>query len=508
MQIVKMSESDSTELKSIIADSENTARVSAYRYAISVSYEYLQQCLMETFGERLSILTQECNIPQHEGEIPKCTTTFGIKTDKGLVALQLSPYRWDYKGEKGPHFKLVNGEDLSDYMAGPNKFDGCMGLKMAMPSVITLDHADIMQIDACIRQSETDTIDYPREQTESDVSYYSLVKKRDGYTLQRERRTIRPIGKELLSLSYNKVKVEYEGEQHQFPMGEAINLIQTTLEEKENICMFGIPGSGKSYLSDEIARRSGRKNSTAVIFISPAMVEELQRVEMLPELRHELENLKNFEGKTPVFFIDEAEKLLQKTDDGVHSITNSFMLSMLDGQIQKLFDCVCVLTFNCKKSELNQAAFRTGRMGLEIELDELDHDQADDLAVYLQETNPTLIFDKARWNKFGNKPIVLAEVYGCFNPPSKQRVVGNMIRAMRGEKPLPVAPPVPQAVSRAEKVAPKPPTLDNVVKVYAPAPPPRSTERAHMVTDLQQPVTDDKPNQQGNKGKRRRHRGR
>lgn len=504
VRIAKMSDSDYREMKSFIAATNETPNVSVYRYNLSASYEYLQQCLIHSFGERLSILSQECNIPQHEGEIPKCTTIFGIKTKDGLIAIQLSPYRWDYKKDKKPHFKLKNGEDLEDFLSGPNKLDGCMGIKIAMPSAITLSHPDIMKIDNYIKLSEIEVIEYPEEREESDVSYYSLVKTTNRYALQREHRTIRPITKELLSLSYNKVGVEYEGEKVQVPMGEAMNLIQATLEEKENVCMFGIPGSGKSYLSDEIARRSGRKNSTAVIFISPAMVEELQRVEMLPELRSELENLKMFEGKTPVFFIDEAEKLLQKTDDGIHSITNSFMLSMLDGQIQKLFDCACVLTFNCKKSELNQAAFRTGRMGLEIELNELEPAQSTDLAIYLQETNPTLIFDKAHWAKFDGKNIVLAEIYGCFSSPTKQRVIGNMIRAMKGEKPLPRVPAIPQAVSRAEKIITRD---DKLAMPSAPLPPSRFTERPHLVEDLQTVAHEStQSNQTGNRNKHRRHR--
>lgn len=454
-------EAESSELLKSIASSLNEGSITnLYRFEGGMLVDLIKERLYEAFGSKLSIVHQECNIPETAGQIPRCSSIYGVKTDEGHVLVYLSPYRYkNVNGRGKPNHRLVNSEyQVEDFHIEDNQIDISHLIRVAVPSTMASSHPDILRINEIIEEARIEDIYYEEEPSRFKMQFFSLEKDRHGaYSLKRQQRTIREIRKDLLTLSYNNVDVTYGTENLSVPMGEAINLMQTTLESKENVFIFGVAGSGKSFLADEIARRAARTGNTAVIFISPAMVSELQKVELLPDLLEELTRLKEYEGMSPLFVIDEAEALLEKTDTGIHSVTNSFMLSLLDGQIQKLFDSACLLTFNCDRELLNEKAFRAGRMGLEVKLGEISIDQAAPLTTYLKDANPTLIFDNHKWSKLqAEKTVTLAEVYDCFVTPSKQRVMLQIIRAMKGDTEPDTTTPASTAVRVKAPIAASP----------------------------------------------------
>lgn len=459
-------EGASSVLRSYMAALNNGLAAKIFTHSVKLVSEAFDNKLAATFGSALRIVQQECWIGT-EGRTPSCTTIFGIDTIKGPILIYAGTYSSTYKGYKRklPNWLCKNPEiNLEDYV-NENSISIYEDLKLALP--INMEDNDPMY-QKLLQIFEEDGLEAIYEEIEdspSRVEFFSLAKGSGGYDLTPQSREIKPISKKVLSASYNDITISYEDEDVSVPMGDGVEIMNIALRNNENIFIFGTMGSGKSYLSDELARRVSSKSRTGVIFIPPGMVNELQQVEVLPDLMASIERIKRDYGISNVLFvIDEAEQLLVAPENGIHSITNSFMLSMLNGQIQKMLNCACLLTFNCKPEQLNKAAFRDQRLGMMVELNDLSTEKAAGLVEILQDENPMMIFDQYYWKKLQAKQIVpLASVYKCFVTPSKQRIIIDIMRKVRPdlvkEIPIPkvVAPiikaPIMQATTKPVEVA-------------------------------------------------------
>jgi len=453
MEVAKASaESHQTLLKTYISKLHDGASAIINTFDKYILQEYFSGLLADTFKDRLSIIEQTCNIPE-KGQLPSCNTVYGITTNEGPILIFGGSYNTAYKlaKRKLPFFTASN-VDIQEYVKD-NKVSLYGEVKIAMPSTMSTSHPDYQRLLELIDSARVEqVVEDHGEHEPSTVRFFNLVKTQSGYSLKQASRQIKPISKTLLSQSYNDVTLTYEGENIKVPMGDAIRVMTASLDNKENISIFGVTGSGKSCLADELARRMARNSRAAIIFIAPSMVPELQKVELLPQLTQDLHTLREEEGLTPIFFIDEAENLLEKTETGVHSVNNSFMLSMLDGQIQKMLGCCCVLTFNCAPSKLNAAAFREMRMGMQLQLHELEVSKAELLVETLKELNPTFVFDQAEWRNVKTNPLTLtlARVYNCFKSPTKQRILLDIIKELKGEITPPPSSKQKVQPSRAE----------------------------------------------------------
>lgn len=414
-------------LKAHIAAIHNTkANVHKYREEVleNLFLKKLQQCFPD-----LNYVEQSCTIPEEPGDKPLCTNIIGIQNNSILV--YLSPYIYSaYLHDDRPRCKLVNNSEdtIEDYV-----LDGSINVSYGAHIAVSTDiynQETLDKISQLLRECTIESIDYPEKESPSSLKYYGLTKMHDSYVLQEMRRDITPMTRKQLSLSYGKVPITYEGKDYQVPMGDAMQLIVESALQKENVCFFGQARTGKSYLADEIALRCA-KQGLGVIFITPAIMQEFQTTQMMSDLQRAVKQLKDW-GMSPLIVIDEAEHLLKKPEDGIHSITNSFMLSMMDGIFQKTLNCSFILTFNADKDKLNEKAFMTGRMGLELNLGALEVQQATELKNFLLEMNPMMVFDTAKWETMSKQNnLLLADVYSCFAPPSKTRTIERMLKAMQ-----------------------------------------------------------------------------
>ena len=399
--------------------------------------EYFEKLLFEKFN-KVGIAHEECSIPV-DGEIPQCTKFYHIDTSSGPIIVG------GYFSSRDTHTKKgkmrLSHPLIEDYKSAKGEVAVMTGLTFAYTSSVSSECPELVTLRELISSAELAQHEDLMELGDNPTSrFFNFVKTADtGYTLQPYTRKIPRMSKALLSASYSPVNISYKDRSASIPMGDAIDLITATLGLKGNISMFGPTGTGKSYLLDNIARIMGNKSS-AVIFITPTMAADLQKTEVLPFLLKEITALREDHGLEPVLCIDEAESLLRKSSDGIHTVDNSFMLSLLDGAIQKMFGCVTLMTFNCRPEDLNPALFRAMRMQMVIHLDQISDIQP--LIDILREQNPLMAFDSSKAAILAEqKQVSLAEVYGLFTSPSKDMLLEDLLDKALGV-PKKVKPPV------------------------------------------------------------------
>lgn len=429
-------DSTNNELRALyIAENSKTNHIkfqSRQKYA----WLKLMELLKLRFGENLTTHSEVCTLWSNSdylddedapGENQACSTILGIKTPKGTAFVSLSHHseemRWSKPHEKAPRYELQNGDDLSEYEENNNTF-----IKASSVEIIGPSNDLVQEIYELMKPAIVTFIDRPQEEKRGTiVEHYMLQKNRGEVSLRPINRSVMPIPDKLLDMSYNDVPIEYEGESFNVSMSKAIGIITDVfIRNGENISIFGKMGCGKTHLADEIGRRLGSRFGTVVIYLTPQMVTELQSSEFMSQLAEQVSNLSSEYGTSlrPVFIVDEAEQLLKKTDDGVHSTIASYMLSTMDGLMQRVLNCSFILTFNCPKDQLNPAAFREGRMGAEINVTEISAEKANATIEELRVRNTHLHFDEKKWkNLQAGSAFALSSIYSCFAPKSKRRMV-------------------------------------------------------------------------------------
>ena len=460
-------DSTNAKLKALyIAENSKTNHIkfqSHQKYA----WVKLMELLKLRFGENLTTHSEVCTlwygneyfVDDDLGDNRACSMILGVKTPKGTAFVSLSHHseemKWSKPHEKAQKWELQSG-DLSEYEEN-NIFTIATSIEIIGPS-----NDLVQEIYELMKPAIVTFIDRPQEEKRGTiVEHYMLQRNRGEVSLRPINRSVMPIPDKLLDVSYNDVPIEYEGQSFNVSMSKAIGIITDVfIRNGENISIFGKMGCGKTHLADEIGRRLGSKFGTVVIYLTPQMVTELQSSEFMSQLAEQVSNLSSEYGTSlrPVFIVDEAEQLLKKTDDGVHSTIASYMLSTMDGLMQRVLNCSFILTFNCSKDQLNPAAFREGRMGAEINVTEIPAEKANAVVEELRVRNAHLHFDEAKWkNLQTGSAFALSSIYSCFAPKSKRRMVKQALIELgyiKDDEPTP-GPAEPQTTS----ATPAPPPM-------------------------------------------------
>lgn len=236
-----------------------------------------------------------------------------------------------------------------------------------------------------------------------------------GYALREIE--IDAISLEDASMYYSDVQIAHGGNTLSLTADGVIALGCTTLLNGENASIFGPAGCGKTRIAAEIARRLSNTQGVDVIMLDPSTVSSLSDVTRLAMFEAALDSQLPSES-LKVLLLDEAETLLRKGTDGMHSTDNTFMLSILDGMQSTLRNTAVLMTFNAGPETLNEKIFRPGRIRYCFQMQGINKTKADALVTHLKglKSFEDKVFDAGAYAKlFNGKDITtVAEVTRCF----------------------------------------------------------------------------------------------
>ena len=338
-----------------------------------------------------------------------------------------------------------------------NQFEAIRSITLLRGADIENTCADMVDLYNILEEAEITPI-YPqvtRERVTNIVrfAYNSQL----GYYLQETPQTIKLYPTEVVDASYNNMKISYQGIEQELLPSQAMEIARIALMNKRNLFTFGVMGCGKTTWARQIMAGLEDEDNVRLVSITPAMIGHLQNPQAQAELinllstKRELEvfnyDTQEYEWKVEatlnIIFIDEAEVLLAKTDTGIHSEAQSFLLSMMDGELQDILNCRTILVFNKDKEALNPAIFRSMRGGLEFNVTPITMERAKTLVGLLKLENVKLRFDEQKFHNFitdvsrasdgtvyaAGGFTTLADVVSCFTEPELDDAI---ILALRG----------------------------------------------------------------------------
>lgn len=409
----------------------------------SVSADRFINLLKESF-QNLEVVSQICDI----GGL-NCNAIIKIITQSGNTILISTNWGdtefFDSKKRKKYSAELFNVED---YLVDNNIL---LTHSIEICSALNEEHADIQQI---LNMYEISEIEYVRYEVKGvNTRIVKLIKTLMGYTTRPQNRVIVKETDQYLDIAYNKAKIRYGAEEVELSMSRAINYARKALVLGENLYIYGAKGSGKTELAQQLLARladdDNLDNECNIVEITPGILKELQTAEGMGAFEAHLREFA-IEGRRTIIFIDEAEKMMAQ-DGGVHTDDNSLLLQMLSGTLKKDLNCSCILIFNADPRHLNDALFRSGRLGsMTIELGALSAEQANKLVELLQEKLIDKVFDMEKYrhtlyniNQYitgtvyaGAGQIMLCDVYDAFMNRDQRALLVDCLREEAGKEPL------------------------------------------------------------------------
>lgn len=460
-------------LKAIFSKVNNDSKYK--KISIGIGDRLLTKLLFKELSKSFKDITihkEECSIILDDLDDRSCSNVLGLNTKDGQILLHfeyhgISLMRKHRKNDIAWH--LPNPEEsIADYCKD-GEFDSSYGCSIIYPASMSMESPAMISLMQAISNSKLEYIDEPEDEETTRVIHYVLSKKDNQLVILPQSRNVTPIGDKLLDLSYSKLDFEYAGKEYSLPMSKSVDLMANIfVRNGESVSIFGAMGTGKTTLADELSRKLANSHNTVIVYMPPQVFKDLNNLETIGQLQAAVQNFKE-NGQRIVFFIDEAEQLLKSTNDSIHSIEASTMLSIMDGTMQKLLNCNFVLTFNAPIEVLNKAAFRPGRMGLIVKLDNLSVDQVTGLIEELKVRNAHMVFDEQKWQKLRNSgkgTPNLAEIYSCFYPKSKQRKIEALLEELGLEgMPKPIKPAVPNIVPPSAPRVNVPPATQQIVEI-------------------------------------------
>lgn len=429
----------------------------------NVSADRFINLLKESF-QNLEVVSQICDI----GGL-NCNAIIKIVTQSGNTILISTNWEeasfFDNKKRKRYSAELF---EIEDYLVGDEIL---LTHAVEICSSLNEEHPDIQQILNMYEISEVGNIRYEVKGVNTRI--VKLIKSVLGYTTRPQNRIIVKETDDYLDLAYNKAKIRYGAEEVELSMSRAINYARKALGLGENLYIYGAKGSGKTELAQQLLARladnEDLNDNCHIVEITPGILKELQTAEGMGAFEAHLREFAQT-GQHTIIFIDEAEKMMAQ-DGGVHTDDNSLLLQMLSGTLKKDLNCSCILIFNADPRQLNDALFRSGRLGsMTIELGALSAEQANKLVELLQEKLIDKVFDMEKYrhtlynvNQYitgtvyaGAGQIMLCDVYDAFMNRDQRALLVDCLREEVGKEPLlrkkVVTPEVPKTVNDNFKV--------------------------------------------------------
>ena len=446
--------------------------------------------LLQDAGYIVTTFTEWC-------EDKSCKTVAKLVAPNGttiMVSYSFNSYEFtDHKGREG--YKTVDGEyDLKMITDADGKIT--YGSQLAIIHAAHLDQYDeaVAGILSAHEAAHIVPIIY-KESTTTNTKIGRIKFGNNGPQLIWDRQQIKHFTDEQMDAQFAPIELEYAGEQVYCHASDAFNFGTIAMRNGQNLFIYGPPGLGKTTGAEKLLSRLQQFPETYCIWLTVDVIESiLSRAGGVQELADCLAWTKHMgdeDGKNVkfCFFIDEAEKLLEGSDNGIHSKTATFMLELLDGAVRKIMHNVTTcLVFNADPTQLNTRLFRKGR-GMLLKLDLLDAERATKFMVSLRDTMTDRVFDAKQFDKLLTEAQVqtdgqvyapigyttVADVVNCYRPKEMHDSLLTAIRAANKpkvyEKPKPKVTPEVVIPAPTLKVNPKTPTVaPNVITATTPGP--------------------------------------
>jgi hypothetical protein len=387
----------------------------------------------------------------------------------------------DHKGRQKFKFEKEDSK-LSVFVDAEKLFTYGNSMNIVHSSHLNEYDDSIAEVLRCFKDSKVEMISYKEPSMVNSrvgrISYGSF-----GAQINWEGRKINNFTDEMIDSEFAPIKLSYGGEQYNCHASDAFNFATVAMTEGTNIFVYGLPGLGKTIMAEQLLSRLQRFENAYCVWLGvDTITTMLQRSGGVQEIIEVLQNIghRNDEHSKFYLFIDEAEKLLEDTNTGVHSPSATLMLELLDGAVRKsIGDVTTCLVFNADPTKLNNRLFRKGR-GMLLELSLLDADRATKFMLSLRDTMKGKIFDAKQFDKLLTEeqrqtdgqiyaPVgftTVADVVDCYRPAAMNDVLLTAIRA--ADKPKVYSKPEPKATAKVTTPVVMPAPQLKAVKVPSP----------------------------------------
>lgn len=261
-----------------------------------------------------------------------------------------------------------------------------------------------------------------------------ITKNRDGYSTSVVRSHSKIKTDEELSIMYEAVDIEVKGKKYQIGLNKLLPVLIQAIKAKHNVYIMGSVGTGKTVLGSYISYILTKENIGKLFYLNSSTIETT----LSPEFESAALNIFNCtindgaldteeSAQKPVniIILDEAQIALKED-----TATSDMMLSLLDGYKKQLYNTVYICLFNEQQAKINPAAFRSGRVDIQIHLKALSKTTAEKVVTNIKSTIDNVVeeFDDTKFkttlNSVNTLPnakepyakqgeITLADVHGC-----------------------------------------------------------------------------------------------
>lgn len=341
--------------------------------------------------------------------------------------------------------KFVSDIAFLEMLDENDEFIMCTGVEYVRGAALAEDNEDLVALEAIINDCE---ISYRAIEEDEEYSHrvYRFVKKQGQYSLVSTEVPVGILRKSMLDSMYSPMEVEFENSTYEFKAGDAVRIACDSILAGSHLFLHGVMGGGKTSYASQVAARLSKRRDVNIVMLSPSILRELQHADAQYGLLSAFAESTR-EGFVNVLVVDEAEALLKKAEDGIHTEDASFVLQLLSGDIGKQLNLRMIMTFNAEPNMLNDKLFRAGRKGLMFNVKPLKETQARELIEHIKVQIPEREFCTEKFEKTLSEEncavsgivyaeageITLADVYDCFVPRSTATIIRQILEREKGE---------------------------------------------------------------------------
>lgn len=427
----------------------------------------------------VTVVNQTCDLNEN-----RCTTLFELTpaTEEVKFVIYLTTETWTnsatYLHKKTntvlPRYRFSNNkedtiEDIYYFEDEEDEFpslDLCSSLHGIYSSDVPKDSQALQSLKYAIESSEVETVPVERNKEERTRMFYL---RDDGEQVTLEPRDIptRALTSEQLDALYEPFEVTFNNEVHIVKASKMVQILAKQLWSGGNAFVSGVMGTGKTSFMQHVMKALNNMEDCVVINVMPSQIRGLKELRAQTQFIDRIRSFISYEENIRiVVFLDEAESMMAKTQE-THSEDNTFIASLLDGEVKKVIHCGTAVTFNANRKELNPILFRSGRVQFDITVKAFSKEQASKAVRVMKAINVDKIFDEAKYNSLldtSNRDvsgkeycsaghITLADISGCF---MEKDVATEMIEAIRGVS-MSMRDPLPSASKTPPPARKKPP---------------------------------------------------